>query len=69
MLVLERKSGESVLIYPDESIDPNMRVSDLFSNGPIHISVRCKQKAAIKLAISAPDSIKILRKEIQKHSQ
>jgi sRNA-binding carbon storage regulator CsrA len=67
MLVLERKSGESILIFPDETLDPEMTIKDLFSNGPIRISVKCRQKTAVKLAICAPNNIKVLRKELRKH--
>lgn len=66
MLVLERKSGEAVLIYPNEGIDPNMTVGELFSSGPIRVSVKCREQGAIKLAIHAPTSIKILRDELSR---
>lgn len=64
MLVLERKSGESILIYPNESIHPDMTVAELFSNGPIRVSVKAKGDSSVKLAIDAPMSMKILRHEL-----
>jgi len=66
MLVLERKSGQSVLIYPNENIDPSMTVEELFASGPIRVSVKCREHGAIKLAIHAPTDIKILRDELNK---
>ncbi len=69
MLVLERKSGQSVLIYPNENIDPSMTVEELFASGPIRVSVKCRDHGAIKLAIHAPDDIKILRDELNKNTQ
>lgn len=64
MLVLDRKSGESVLIFPDDKINPDMTVKELFSQGPISISVKYKETGTVKLAINAPGTIKILRKEL-----
>jgi len=64
MLVLERKSGESILIYPNEDIRPEMTVGELFSHGPIKVAVKCRDHSAIKLAIDAPGSMKILRNEL-----
>ena len=65
MLVLERKSGESVIIYPNENIQPEMTVGELFSNGPIRVAVKCRDQAAVKLAIDAPYNMKILRMELK----
>lgn len=64
MLVLERKSGESILIYPHEDIRPEMTVQELFSGGPIKVAVKCRDHSAIKLAIDAPNNMKILRNEL-----
>ncbi len=64
MLVLERRTGESILIYPSDNIQPEMTVEELFSNGPIKVAVKCRGHAAIKLAIEAPYSMKILRNEL-----
>jgi len=64
MLVLERKTGESILIYPNDDIKPDMTVGELFSNGPIKVAVKCRDHTAIKLAIDAPYSMKILRCEL-----
>ena len=36
MLVLTRKEGESILIYPADNIDPDMTIRELFSK-PIKI--------------------------------
>ncbi len=68
MLILDRKSGESVLIFPDDQVNPDMTVKELFSQGPISISVKYKEAGTVKLAIKAPGSIKILRKELGLHA-
>ncbi|HED17171.1 MAG TPA: carbon storage regulator [Gammaproteobacteria bacterium] len=68
MLVLDRKSGESVLIFPDDQINPEMTVKELFSQGPISISVKYKDTGTVKLAIKAPGAIKILREELGLHT-
>jgi len=66
VLVLERKSGEAVLIYPQDDIPSDMTVGELFSDGPITVSVKCREHVAIKLAIDAPGNMKILREELNK---
>jgi len=65
MLVLERKSGESIIIYPQDDINPEMTIGELFSAGPIRVSVRCRDHSAVKLAIDAPHKMKILRMELK----
>ena len=37
MLVLTRRPSESLILYPSDSIDPNMTVRELFADGPIEI--------------------------------
>jgi len=66
MLVLERRTGQSVLIYPSDDIDPEMTVAELFSRGPIRIAVRCRDHTAVKLAIEAPGTVKVIRDELKK---
>jgi sRNA-binding carbon storage regulator CsrA len=63
MLVLTRKEGESVYIYPAVYIDENMTVKELFSHGPIMISVN-KIAGQVKLAIDAPTVLAVLRGEL-----
>ena len=65
MLVLERKSGESILIYPKDDLRPDMTVEELFSHGPIKVAIKCNDHSAIKLAVEAPHQMKILRYELQ----
>jgi len=65
VLVLERKSGESILIYPNDDIKPDMTVEELFSDGPIRVAVKCRDHIAVKLAIDAPHKMKILRRELK----
>jgi len=65
VLVLERKSGESILIYPNDDINPEMTVGELFAMGPIRVAVKCRDHIAVKLAIDAPNKMKILRRELK----
>ena len=65
MLVLERRSGESILIYPSDQLDPDMTVGELFRHHPIRVSIKSRDKGAFKIAISAPDEMKILREELK----
>lgn len=39
MLVLTRKEGEAIFIYPADHIDDAMTVKELFSHGPIKVSI------------------------------
>jgi sRNA-binding carbon storage regulator CsrA len=53
MLVLTRKPGESIHIYPSEDIDPHLTIDELFSSGPIVIQVRESKRGGLRIAISA----------------
>jgi sRNA-binding carbon storage regulator CsrA len=63
MLVLTRKEGESVVIYPAERIDETMTVRELFIQGPIKVSI-AKIAGQVKLGIDAPPVLKVLRTEL-----
>lgn len=64
MLVLTRQEGETILIYPEEGVDPDMTVGELFANGPIPIGIADIQGKSIKIAIDAPLALEILRSEL-----
>ena len=61
MLKLARNDGESVVISLRDGIDPAMTVAELFSGGPITITVRGRRTM---LVIEAPDQLHILREEL-----
>ena len=51
MLVLSRRSGESIYIQPSEDLPAGMTVEELFSGGGIEITVL---NNATRLGIDAP---------------
>ena len=63
MLILTRKVGESILIYP-EDIPEGMTVAELFADGPIEIEVAETRSHQVKIGINAPDELKIIRSEL-----
>ncbi len=63
MLVLTRRQGEYVLVYPS-NIDSTMTVAELFRDGPIEVHVGCINKNQVRLNIKAPGELTILRNEL-----
>ncbi|HEB56293.1 MAG TPA: carbon storage regulator [Gammaproteobacteria bacterium] len=65
MLVLTRKSGESILICLSEEVDPDMPVRDLFQKGPIRIQLLGNRlERSHRIGIDAPEEFAVLREEI-----
>jgi sRNA-binding carbon storage regulator CsrA len=63
MLMLTRKIGESILIYPSDNLDPSMTVKELFIKGPITVTV-CSTSHQVRIGIDAPSLLRILRDEL-----
>jgi len=59
MLVLMRRTGESILIYPDD-----MTVAELFADGPIKITVTSTKGPQCQLGFEAPPELAIVKDEI-----
>ena len=67
MLVLNRKSGQKILIYPTTTRNLDMSVRELFSGGAIEILI-CRAKGFnknVKIGIIAPKQLCVLREETQ----
>lgn len=62
MLIVSRKDAESILIRPDEDIDPTMTLADLFSKGPIEITIFSSGANRVKMGVQAPKQLSIWRK-------
>ena len=62
MLIVSRRDDESLLIRPGDGIDPSMTLADLFSNGPIEITVFSSNNKRVKLGVQAPEQLSIWRK-------
>lgn len=63
MLLIARREGESLYIYPDESLDPDTPISEVFT-GPITIKLDELRSNQAKLAIDAPEALEIVREEL-----
>jgi sRNA-binding carbon storage regulator CsrA len=64
MLVLTRRVGESVFIYPSEGLRPDTPISSLFENGPIRLTVTRVNGNQARIGIVAPQSLNIAREEV-----
>ncbi len=62
MLIVSRKDAESILIRPDEGIDMKMTLADLFSKGPIEITIFSSNGTRVKMGVQAPDVLSVWRK-------
>jgi sRNA-binding carbon storage regulator CsrA len=64
MLVLTRRVGESILIYPSTTMRPDMTVQELFGDGPVRITVTRISGGQSRIGIIAPEALSIAREEI-----
>ena len=62
MLIVSRRDAESIEIRPGEGIDPDMKLSDLFRNGPIEITIFSSNSNRVKMGVQAPAQLTIWRK-------
>ncbi len=63
MLVLSRRSEESIVIAPAEGVDSDLTLKDLFANGPIRITLLGGNGRRVKMGIDAPAELSIRRKD------
>lgn len=64
MLTLNRKDGESILIYPHPDLDPNTTVAELFTDGPIIVTVHGRKKGGTGVGLEVPSELKVSRQEL-----
>jgi len=64
MLVLTRRIGESILIFPSTDLDPNTPISAIFQNGHIQLTLTRVNGNQARIGINAPDEFTIAREEI-----
>lgn len=62
MLIVSRRDAESILIRPGDGTDLTMTLADLFSNGPIEITVFSSGGSRVKMGVQAPEQLSIWRK-------
>ena len=63
MLIVSRRDAESIEIRPGDDIDPSMTLADLFSGGPIEITIFSSNNNRVKMGVQAPDELCIWRKK------
>ena len=64
MLVLSRKEGESIILYPSLEVDPDTTVAELFKGGPIRVMMGKLTHYQAQVCIEAPDVLQIARSEL-----
>lgn len=64
MLVLTRRVGETVFLFPSDELDPDTPVSELFKNGPVEITLTRVNGNQARLGIVAPSEFTIAREEV-----
>lgn len=65
MLVVSRRSDESILIKLADGVDSNITLADVFANGPIEITLLGGNGRRVKMGIAAPPELSIRRKDKQ----
>ena len=63
MLVVSRRSDESILIKLADGVDSNRTLADVFANGPIEITLLGGNGRRVKMGIAAPPELSIRRKD------
>ena len=63
MLVVSRRSNESILIRPDDTTDGTLTLAELFAGGPIEIRFLGGNGRRVKMGINAPRQLSIWRQD------
>lgn len=63
MLVVSRRPDESILIKLADGADGDLKIKDLFANGPIEITLLGGSGRRVKVGIAAPPQLSIRRKD------
>ncbi len=64
MLVLTRRVGESIFIFPSDELALDTPVSALFENGPIQLTLTRVNGNQARIGIVAPLELTIAREEV-----
>lgn len=65
MLIITRKAGQIICIELDPETDPATPIGEIFAEGAIEIIVAQVRGSYVRLGVSAPPTLAIVRKEIQ----
>ena len=63
MLIVSRKTTESIEIRPGDGTDTSMTLADLFSGGAIEITIVHSGANRVRMGVQAPRALSIRRKE------
>jgi len=63
MLVVSRRPDESILIKLADDVDGDLKIKDVFANGPIEITLLGGNGRRVKVGVSAPPQLSIRRKD------
>lgn len=61
MLIVTRKTDESITIGPLDGVDPEMTLGEAFRNGPIEVKLIRINRSRVRLAIDAPAEFQVWR--------
>jgi sRNA-binding carbon storage regulator CsrA len=64
MLVLSRRTDESIVIELADAVYGNMTLAELFADGPILITLLGGSGRRVEMGIEAPNQLSIRRKDI-----
>lgn len=65
MLLISRREGEAIFIYPDEQLPQDMTVAELFAGNQISLEVKEISGNQVRFGINAPKTLTILRNEVK----
>jgi len=63
MLILTRREGEAIQIFPSKGLSPATTIGELFADGPIRVMV-AETGTQVKFGVSAPQGLVVLREEL-----
>ncbi|MFQ5643737.1 MAG: carbon storage regulator [Thiogranum sp.] len=64
MLVLTRRVGETIYIFPSSELPPDTPISALFKDGPIELTLTRINGNQARIGIVAPPTLTIAREEV-----
>ena len=64
MLVLTRRIGESIFIFPSDELSLDTQISELFRDGPIQLTLTRINGNQARIGIVAPATLTIAREEV-----
>lgn len=65
MLIITRKAGQVICIELGPEADPATPIGDIFVEGAVEIIVAQVRGSYVRLGVSAPPALAIVRKEIK----